>query len=142
MSSSYSLQKLILLNQKLKGTMHKSFRAFAHKHGLKPQEVMVLMALDQKRSMTVGDFVDEFSMHQANVSTLCKQLLDKNLVVKTQDPKDIRSFDFTLSDEASVIISKVKEDFKTQYASMESSIDVHKIQEGIQELIKLIEGVQ
>ena len=135
------IHQLIFLTQKLKKNAQGLFSQVARKYDLSFQKVMVLIAIHSQKADTVTGLSNEFSLHQANVSSLVKIMEKEGLIVRTISEEDIRVNILSLTKPARKIMSEIYYELVQRIEENEEGIDFDLIKAGLAEMSRFLEGM-
>lgn len=113
----------------------------ADAHDLSVQYMLILTAVHSKKARTVGSLADEFSLHQANVSTLIKRMETEGLLVRSVKEDDVRVNILSLTEKARKIMRSMYNMMSQKVEDNTAGADMEIIRAGLQEMIKFIEGM-
>lgn len=104
-----------LLNQKITQALERISKAFrvllweeSKLHKISPIQIQLILfcASHQKEELTVSFFAKEFDLTKATISDSIKVLLKKELLIKSIDPNDTRSYTVKLTPKGKKIADK------------------------------------
>lgn len=72
---------------------------------LNKSEIMTLIMLHMKFSHSPTQISKNMNMEKGSFSSVLANLIQKNLIIKEQDPEDKRRFNLSLTDEGSALIT-------------------------------------
>lgn len=139
MNNFDELHRLIFYSQKLKSNLHQVFNRVAKEYGISVQKMMVLIAVHSKKAQTIGVLANEFSLHQANVSTLIKAMEQEGLLLRTVDDEDIRVNVLSLSKEGENLLKQVSKSLKDIVNRVEGEFNFDLIEEGLKEMNRFVD---
>lgn len=80
-------------------------------YNLTNQQVVLLLKLLQDGSSTIGVLAEEMRIAGANISTMCKRLEQKGLLIRNRDEKDERIVRISLSEQGYFIVGQIDQSF-------------------------------
>ncbi|WP_033826443.1 MarR family winged helix-turn-helix transcriptional regulator [Bacillus andreraoultii] len=87
-------------------------------YDLTNQQVVLLLKLLQDGSSTIGVLAEEMRMAGANISTMCKRLEQKGLLIRNRDENDERIVRISLSEQGNFIVGQIDHFFTSRIATV------------------------
>ncbi len=111
-------------------------------HGLTPQQISILMFLDQNGSMKVSDIASQLKMVDSNVSNICTRLENAGFVKRDRLKDNQRIVIIELTDEAVFKMDEIKasvNELSTKVNECVSQQDLEVICTGLAKLNTLLD---
>ncbi|WP_461367032.1 MarR family winged helix-turn-helix transcriptional regulator [Candidatus Darwinibacter acetoxidans] len=84
-------------------------------HGITMTQLRILMEVDHRSEMTVGELSQALGSASANSSAMCKTLEKKGLVSRDRSPEDERIVLITLTPEGKRVLHLIEEDLSSKF---------------------------
>lgn len=89
----------------MRGSMH-NFLLFSKQHGFSMTQVSVLFMLRRTGASSVSDIGDELQVSTAAASQLLDRLVQQDLLIRTEHPKDRRLKQIVLSNKGQAVLQE------------------------------------
>lgn len=118
------------------------FCPICEQHGLTMMQARILMELCRDGSHTIGSLADSINIAGANISTMCKKLEKKGLVVRIRDRNDERVVKVGLTEKGQKVIAQIDKAFDEKilrYLGHETGEPLKDIIAGMEKLNELFQ---
>ena len=114
-------------------------------HGLTGPQIGILLLLDKKGAMKIGDIADERGMIHSNASNICSRLEKAGFIVRDRLKDDQRVVNIQLTDSARCKMVDIKACVDAFYRRIEENVsqkDFEDINTGLVKLNKLFDMLE
>jgi len=114
-------------------------------HGLTAAQIGILLLLDKKGTMKIGDIADELGMINSNTSNICSRLEKAGFILRDRLKDDQRVVNIELTDDARSKMVDIKTCVDDFYKTIEENVskqDFEDINSGLVKLNKLFDMLE
>jgi DNA-binding MarR family transcriptional regulator len=102
----------------------------------------ILLEIEQHGSHTIGTLASRLHIAGTNISTMCKKLEGKGLIVRVRDEGDERVVKVALADKGKNVVEEINQELIEKISKAiqgETDQSLHEIINGLKKLNKLLE---
>jgi MarR family transcriptional regulator, organic hydroperoxide resistance regulator len=111
-------------------------------HGITTLQGRILLEIEQHGSHTIGSLASRLHIAGTNISTMCKKLEGKGLIVRVRDEGDERVVKVALSEKGKTAVEEINQELIEKISNAihgETEQSLHEIINGLKKLNKLLE---
>lgn len=99
--------KLLVYGERIKSKTKHILEKVAQEENVTAQQMVMMFVVWKHPHATIGTLAQEFDLHQANVSTLCKKMESDGLVQRVRSAEDVRVVTVVLTDQGEQIVIRI-----------------------------------
>jgi len=114
-------------------------------HGITTLQGRILIEIEQHGSHTIGSLARRLHIAGTNISTMCKKLEGKGLIVRVRDDGDERVVKVALSDKGKTLVDEINRELIEKISKSikgETDQSLHEIINGLKKLKTLLEKME
>lgn len=111
-------------------------------HGITTLQGRILLEIEQHGSHTIGTLASRLHIAGTNISTMCKKLEGKGLIVRVRDEGDERVVKVALSEKGKTVVEEINQELIEKISNSiqgETDQSLHEIINGLKKLNTLLE---
>lgn len=109
-------------------------------HALSQQQALLLLSLWANPGASMGQACEDLGILRTNFTSLAHKMEDRDLVKRTQDARDKRSFTLDLTERGRALVASMQEEFAQRNAHITAALS-SQVQEDLQRGLRAVKAI-